>query len=155
MTRFVAGAALDLVKHKAVLIDRPTLEKIVGHIAGKDLYVALGNPRQTGKTTLLFQIRQTLRELGYWVSYVDLQAYEEYSKADFYQKLVGEMLDGFITKFSDAAGTAEAAKAVGDEDSFCQFLKLLASRSPGALKLVIMLDEIGGVPTKVGNTLFP
>ncbi len=72
MTQFEYRGALNPDDHRDIIVPRPELDRIQTHIANADLYIALRSPRQTGKTTLLFQLQANLHGHGYGAAYVDL-----------------------------------------------------------------------------------
>jgi hypothetical protein len=162
MTSFVAGGPLNPVMHKDVIIDRPQLSRILKHIENKDKYIALQGPRQTGKTTLLFQVKARLHGHGYGVAYVTLGGRNQLSQEKFYQmlcKLIWEQLSGEPGKGQPGLikGTPKRSltpEYISDEDGFAEYLVWLADNTPEARRLVIILDEVGGVPDSISLVFF-
>ena len=44
---------------------------------------------------------------------------------------------------------------VTDQEAFGNYLTWLSAHTPRARKLILMLDEVGGVPEEISETLFP
>jgi len=155
MAIFETGGALHPEEHFHIMVQRPELDRILAHIQNDDLYVALQSPRQTGKTTLLYQIQARLHGHGYGAVYLDLSGLSDLRKAQFYQKICADIWEG-LCELTDA--TAEAAlnpQQVTDQTSFCDYLTRISDHTPKAQKLVLMLDEVGGVPEATALTFFP
>lgn len=161
MNRFITKGALNADEHSHIMIHRAELDKIIEHIEHYDDYIALCNPRQTGKTTLLFQLQTSLQDRGYGVAYLDLMALDKKSEPEFYKIICEEMLAGLAELIDDnpdltPQGMSDLTpQEVADEIDFSDFLMLLSARTPQARKVVLVLDEIGGVPEEIASTFFP
>jgi len=129
------------------------LEEIINFIAAKDGYIALQGPRQTGKTTLLYQVQTKLHKKSYGVVYIDLQGMKSLGKEMFYQRLcdlIWTGLDGLV----DMSNVPWQLQKIGDEWKFSSYLTWLSAHTPLARKLIVILDEIGSVPDNVYLTFF-
>jgi hypothetical protein len=155
MTTFITNGPLNSDEHKAVLIQRSKLAKIAKQIHESDLYVAIHNPRQTGKTTALFELQEILLAEGLGVAYVDLEGRFDLTKPNFYASVANDVRQALAKVLDRSDEDEHPMPQAQDQNSFVQFLKWLSKYSPHAPKLVIMFDEISGVPTDVGKTFFP
>jgi len=151
---FITNGALNSQQHQAVLINRKEVQSLLKHLSSNDLYVALHNPRQTGKTTLLFQLQDQLRQDGYGVAYVDLEGRQDLPKAKFYEAVSSEILQEFDGVIEALPNDQQQRPRPRDQDTFTEFLKWLSKNSPRAPKLIIIFDEVGGVPDDTAKTLF-
>ncbi len=75
-----------LAPNDPVNIHRKELNEIHGQVERGDLYIALLSPRQTGKTTLLYQVQDELHGKGYGVVYLDLENLGGLDELTFYQR---------------------------------------------------------------------
>ncbi|MGK7875348.1 MAG: AAA-like domain-containing protein [Xenococcaceae cyanobacterium] len=146
MTAFIAGGALNPQKHQNIIIHRPELDLILEHLEREDLYIILQSPRQTGKTTLLYQIQDCLHGKGYGVVYLDLAGLNHLSESEFYQTICTESQEQLTGLIDDTSGILSEPKNAIHEIGFVEYLTSLATNTPEARKLVFMLDEVGGVP---------
>jgi DNA invertase Pin-like site-specific DNA recombinase len=85
MAAFQAVGGLHPEEHSHIIVRRPELDHLLAHVQNGDLYVALSSRRQTGKTTLLYQLQARLHGHGYGVVYLDLSGLNDLSKAQFYR----------------------------------------------------------------------
>lgn len=71
---FKTRGPLDPVTDSAICVPRPELDQLLraAQAPTVDAYAAILSSRQTGKTTLLYQVRARLRPRGYGVALVDL-----------------------------------------------------------------------------------
>ncbi len=99
---FIFSGALNPDKHSDIVIHRPEIDRILDHIAYKDEYVVLCNPRQTGKTTLLFDIQTRLKDDNYGVVYISLEGLDDLSKPEFYHTICSDIQDE-LSELIDAA----------------------------------------------------
>jgi hypothetical protein len=155
MTRFITNGVLDLTKHRSVVVERPKLKAMLEHINSDDLYIALHNPRQTGKTTTLYQIQKSLHGKSYGVAYIDLEGQGDMSKEAFYRWLANEILQGLDKMIECGSTEAPPLQSSVDQNTFAQYLRWLSAHSPQARKLIIILDKVGDVPAVAATTFFP
>lgn len=161
MTSFISRGPLNPERHDNIIVHRKELDDILKHIkTGTDQegYVALRAPRQTGKTTLLYQVRHHLHGKGYGVAYIDLQGLNNLKEEAFYQKICTD-IHGDLSKIIDK--DTKAAKQikimppgkVKDQSDFSAYLIWLSACTciPEVKGLVIILDEIGGIPEDIST----
>ncbi len=133
-----------------VNIRRKESVEILGHIEHEDLYIALRSSRQTGKTTLLFRLQDELISKGYGVVYLDLQNLEGLDKLAFYQHIcnnIEEQLGDSLTSDS-----TRRIQNIVNQPAFNEYLEAVARYTPQLRRVVLMLDEVGGIPDEVNNT---
>jgi hypothetical protein len=155
MTMFVAGGSLNPVKHSHIIVHRAELDTILDHIDKEDSYVILCGPRQTGKTTLLYQVQSLLNDQGYGVAYLDLSGLDDLNKNSFYHLISNRIKNSLTKLLGSNSDNAINPETVNDQTSFADYLKSLSSNTPQARKIILMLDEVGGVPEDVAETFFP
>ena len=153
MTVFVAGGALHPEKHPKIIIDRPELNLILDSIKFQNEYIILNSPRQTGKTTLLYQIQTQLHGNNYGVVYLDLSGFSNLNKAEFYrtvctniQKQLTDIINDDLETSSDAKNITQDTQRITNQCAFTDYLKFLAANTSQARKLIFMLDDINGIP---------
>lgn len=155
MTIYETAGGLNPEEHRDIIIHRPVLNRILSHIENEDNYIALGSPRQTGKTTLLFQIQDCLHGPDYGVAYLDLSGLDNLDEADFYQAICADMCEQLDEMIENVEGKGFSPPDVTNQVKFCEFLLHLSSHTPLVRKLIVLFDEIEGVPGVVSKTLFP
>ncbi len=155
MVVFKAGGALNPEEHCNIIVHRAELDLFIKHIENGELYIALRSPRQTGKTTLLYQIQACLHGQGYGVVFLDLSGLNDLDKADFYQTICTDIRDGLADLIDKTTINSLNPQDVTNQRDFCNYLKWLSGNTPQARKLIFALDEIEGVPEDVSLTLFP
>lgn len=149
MSTYITEGPLHPIKHKNLLVQRDELNKILKHIDVKDSYIALGNPRQTGKTTILNQVVILLRNKGYAVANIDLEKYAIYKTPDFYKNLSQE-----IIRSVNVPSVNYECNNVINQTSFLVFLKHVAGLLNTSRKFIVILDEVGGVPEAESQSFF-
>ncbi|MBI1930704.1 AAA-like domain-containing protein, partial [Candidatus Poribacteria bacterium] len=153
MTPFKAGGALNPEEYSHIIVHRPELDRILDHIDKEDLYIALRSPRQTGKTTLLYQIMAHLHGHGWGVVHLDLSGLSNLDGPAFYQTICADIHDQ-LGELIDAADAMVDYQQVANQIDFSNYLTRLSTHTPRAHKLIIMLDEIEGVPEEVASPFF-
>lgn len=154
MATFVAGGPLNPIENQNIIIYRSQLASILEDIINGNLYISLTSPRQTGKTTLLYQIQASLSKQGYGVVYIDFENCDDLDKTNFYQELcdnVNTSLSSFLEPTNEVSLTPQE---VINETTFFKYLGELSKNTPKARKIVLMFDEIGGVPRLFSKTFF-
>jgi class 3 adenylate cyclase len=104
-------------------------------------YVQITDPRQQGKTSLLFRLKRLLPE-AYRVVYVDTESLRSDSEASWYDDLASRV-GGQLADVLDSSPPPRAT----DCSSFRSFLRHLvtAQREGGRRPVVIALDEVGSL----------
>jgi len=150
---FQTRGPLDPVKHAAVFVERPEGDEII-HLARQahvSNYVALLSSRQTGKTTLLYQVRRRLQERHYAVAFVDLSVLGDQDEPACYQ-YVSSQIEAELHPYRPY-GEPLTATPVRSSLEFRSFLLKLARQTP-VTRIVIMLDEVGAIPSDVSDVFF-
>ncbi len=150
---FKTRGPLDPADDRAVYVPRPELDHLL-HAAQStrvDAYLAILSARQTGKTTLLYQLRYHLRPRGIGVALIDLAVVRDQSEARLYT-YVAEQLR------SEVGGTLprrveKEMLAPTNPIEFRRFLLDLARhvRTP---RIVVLMDEVEAVPPEVADAFF-
>lgn len=154
MAHFVAGGALDPVKDKESLLECRQFKDIVSHIEKESLYIPLCSARQTGKTTLLYHLRYELQKMGYGIFYIDLSNLRRLDEARFYQTICEDIENQLQKCFSDESFNQPIIENIIDQPSLLDYLESVANRSHSCRKIIIMLDEVGGVPQEFDGTFW-
>lgn len=102
--------------------------------------------RQTGKTSLLLQLRARLRETTGTV-YIDFEGIQGANLLDCYTYLARELLEELGDRVT---GTAPALPRTNGE--FLSFLRALARQTP-LMRVVVLLEEIGALPNETALNL--
>ena len=155
MTVFQTGGPLNPHEHRDIIVHRPELDRILTHIESADPYVALRGSRQTGKTTLLYQIQDRLHERGYGVVHLELSWRSNLNKAEFYQAICTDIRDQLSELPDGVSKDVLDFRHITDQDAFSDYLTRLSAHILWARKLIIMLDGIEGVSEEVSSTFFP
>src|SRR5512143_21422 len=92
-TIFKTRGPLDPVTDSAICVPRPELEQLLraAQAPAIDAYLAVLSSRQTGKTTLLYQLRARLRPRGYGIALIDLSVAREQPDVELYRYVAGEI----------------------------------------------------------------
>src|SRR5512143_898481 len=91
-TIFKTRGPLDPVTDSAICVQRPELDQLLraAQAPAIDAYLAILSSRQTGKTTLLYQLRARLRPRGYGVVLIDLAVARNQAEAELYRYVASE-----------------------------------------------------------------
>lgn len=157
MNTYVTSGPLDLNKpdHRRVLVERSEFDQMCAHIvANRDEPLAICSPRQTGKTTLLFQLQHHFQSRGYGVVYLILQGLKDLSRADFYRTISTRITRQLTDLMDDETEPAPSPEHITDEATFAAYLDWLSRHTPGAHKLLLMIDEVGSVPEEAYGAFF-
>jgi hypothetical protein len=159
---FKTRGPLDPVNDSAIFAPRPELDQLMRAVNAPtvDAYIAILSSRQTGKTTLLYQLRQRVRPRGIGVALVDLALVRDQPEDQLYRFVAGEMrseLEPNIPRRADAkAGVPpkrDAAAPPSNPIEFRRFLLDLA-RQVRAPRILLLIDEVEGVPEKYSDAFF-
>ncbi len=126
--------------HAMRLIQAPTVER----------YLAIQGPRQTGKTTLLRQLRARLKPRGYGISFVNLAGAGEFTDAQFYPLVAGRILTDLRLAMTDSDPSKTNSVLPTHAAEFYRFLLQTAQRTD-APRLVILIDQLEIVPEKLAG----
>ncbi|MBI3537350.1 MAG: AAA-like domain-containing protein [Chloroflexi bacterium] len=152
---FKTRGPLDAESDAALIVDRPELATLLRATQSPtvDAYYAILSARQTGKTTLLYQLRARLRARGYGVALLDLSGVREQPEPEFYRFVASQIqseLDPILPR---------KLKSFADADlphSPIEFRKMLFefARQVQVARLVILIDEVEGVPDAFADAFF-
>jgi hypothetical protein len=150
---FKTKGPLDPELDRDLYIPRPELEDLL-HLCRQPMvysYGALLSPRQTGKTTLLYQLSQQL-QASLPVVFIDLSVLRNQGEAACYH-YVARKLCARLEPFLDV----EAGQALPDrfETSvdFLTFLERVAENARSS-RIVVMLDEVGALSSESSDSFF-
>ncbi len=151
---FKTRGPLDPVNDSALYAPRPELDHLLrtAQATSLDAYLAILGSRQTGKTTLLYQLRARLRPRGIGVALVDLAITRDQSDEQLYRFVASEIrseLEPNLGRVADRRALALPSHSI----EFRRFLLDLA-RQAHAPRLVILLDEVEAVPAASSDAFF-
>ncbi len=161
---FKTRGPLDPVIDRTICVARPELDQLlrVAQAPTVDAYLAIQSSRQTGKTTLLYQLRAKLRLRGYGIALIDLSVTRDQAEAELYRFVAGQMLSELELHLARPAppGNLQPRRTVWDQGSLpCSAIQFRAflleiARQVQTPRLVIMFDEVEGVSEKCSDGLF-
>ncbi len=130
----------------AVYIQREADEEIVRHIRRGE-YVQLSEPRDQGKTSLIYQLRSRLDGPTCKIVYVNVTSLKKAKEADWY----GDLHERILLQLRDFLDTNGLSLVPNDCSSWRSFLQhLMASRTKqpgsGLPLLILVLDEVENIP---------
>ncbi len=152
---FKTRGPLDPVGDNAICVPRPELGTLVRAANAPTIdsyYLVLGS-RQTGKTTLLYQLRTRLRSRGFGIAFIDLSVVRDQPEPDLYQfvsseivSAIGSLLPRPLVSPPSSPGANIPADAAlpCNPIQFRTFLLRLAQNAQ-APRLIILVDEIEGI----------
>ncbi|MBM3128966.1 MAG: hypothetical protein FJ009_10155 [Chloroflexi bacterium] len=151
---FKTRGPLDPVNDSAVYVPRPELEPLLraAQATMVDAYLAVLSSRQTGKTTLLYQLRHRLRPRGLGVALIDLAVVRDQSGEHLYTYVAGALRSELSAHLPRGAEKKDAALPTNPIE-FRRFLLDLA-RQVRPPRIVILMDEVEAVPEKSSDAFF-
>lgn len=151
---FKTRGPLDPVTDRAVYVPRPELERLLraAQATSVDAYLAILSSRQTGKTTLLYQLRHRLRPRGIGVALIDLAVLHDQSEERLYAYVAGQLRSEFAANLPRSAERKDVSLPANPIE-FRRFLLDLA-RQVRAPRLVVLMDEVETVPEGVSDGFF-
>lgn len=123
------------------------LRQMEGWVTHAGSVGAVAGARQTGKTSLLLRLRHSLRDKGLFV-FADLEAIYGATLEDCFTFISGEIQEQLAAWLQPG----EQLQLAHDSQSFLAFLRQVSQRSQ-AVRIVIMLDEIGALPLDTSSRL--
>jgi len=133
----------------AVLVARPELAQLLRHARAPqvDAYIALLSSRQTGKTTLLYQLCANLRAPGFATALIDLSSVQDQPEVQVYNYVARVMRQELLP----GADSKDPLPATAVE--FQNFMLEVARRLPAG-RILVLLDEVEAVPAKLSDGFF-
>jgi hypothetical protein len=101
----------------------------------------------------MYQLRDRLRTVGFGAVYLYLGNMSDLGQPRFYEVICEDILRQVPNCFGDNVAPA-VPKNVTDQPGFVDFMAWLATRTMRCTKIVIMLDEVGGVPHDFANSFW-
>ncbi len=152
---FKTRGPLDPVADHAILIERPELKQLVRAMEAPtvDAYYAILSARQTGKTTLLYQLRARVRADGYGAALLDLAGVRDQPEADFYRFVASQILSELDPLPPRRLKNAAEKNLPTNPIEFRRLLSHLAEDA-NVPRLIILIDEVEGVPEAFADGFF-
>ncbi len=153
---FKIRGPLDPVADQAICVARPELEQLMQACQAPtvDAYLAILSSRQTGKTTLLYQLRSRLRPRGFGLALIDLGVVQGQTEADLYHFVAGEINSELERQLTlPRRRQRQGARLPSNPLEFRTFLLEIARRVH-APRLVILIDEVEAVSGKSAEGFF-
>ncbi len=152
---FKVRGPLDPVNDSAICVARPELDQLLRAVNAPtvDAYVAILSSRQTGKTTLLYQLRQRVRPRGIGVALIDLALVRDQPEDQLYRFVAGEMLSELEPNLARRTEKHEAPARPGNPIEFRRFLLDIA-RQASSPRILLLFDEVEAVPEKFSDAFF-
>jgi len=152
---FRTRGPLDPERDAAICADRSEVDDALHLIRQPNVanYLSILSARQTGKTTLLFQIRSRLQQSSFATAFVDLSVLEGHSEAAVYRFVAGQILGELRREIDLEPEAIQSLAQVNTAMELRGFFVTLAQRAR-LPRLVILLDEAGAVPASMTDAFF-
>lgn len=152
---FKTRGPLDPVSDSAICVPRPELEQLLraAQAMSVDAYIAILSSRQTGKTTLLYQLRHRLRPRGLGIALIDLAVVRDQSEEHLYGYVAGELRSELGPNLPRGVEKKDVAAQVTNPIEFRRFMLDLA-RQARVPRIVVLMDEVEAVPEKFSDAFF-
>ncbi len=153
-TIFKTRGPLDPVTDNKIIAPRPELDQLerAAQAPRVDAYFAILGSRQTGKTTLLYQLHHRLRPRGYGVALLDLASVRDQPEQQLYH-FVADELRTALAELLPPSALKPDAPLPSNPAEFRQFLLNLA-RQARTTRIVILLDEADAVAPAYANAFY-
>jgi|GEM_PF-876102 len=153
-TIFKTRGPLDPVTDSAIYVPRPELDQLLraAQATSVDAYLAVLSSRQTGKTTLLYQLRHRLRPRGLGVALIDLGVVREQTEERLYSYVASELRSELSANLPRGVDKKDAGLPKNPIE-FRRFLLDLA-RQVRAPRIVVLMDEVETVPEAAADAFF-
>lgn len=148
---FKTRGPLNPSEDRAICLPRPELTEVLRHARAPRVnsYVAILGSRQTGKTTLLYQLCAELRSPRFGVVLIDLEHMQDQPEAALYSFVA----DKIRTELQVRSNGKPAEPLPTNSIQFQQFLLNVAQRTEVA-RILLLLDEIETVSPKLSTGFF-
>jgi hypothetical protein len=152
---FKTHGPLDPTIDSLVCVSRPELDQLIRLVQAPtvDAYLAILGARQTGKTTLLHQLRARLRPRGFGVALIDLAPVREQTEPELYRFVAGKILSDLESIQARQDKSHTTPRLPTNPVEFREFL-LETARQTRSMRLVMMIDNVDAVPAKYADTFF-
>lgn len=150
---FKTKGPLDPELDRELYIDRKELDGLLLLCRQPMVYSygALLSSRQTGKTTLLYRLRQQLRD-SLPAAFIDLSVLRNQSEAACYQ-YVAQRLVARLEPWLDSDVIQSLPTQFETSVDFLSFLEVVAERARSS-RIVVMLDEVGALSPQSSDSFF-
>ncbi|MBC8263171.1 MAG: AAA-like domain-containing protein [Anaerolineales bacterium] len=143
---------LDPKEDAKLYVERPEDKTVAACVEQQD-YVMLVGARRTGKTSLLHRLRLQL-EHDYIPLFVDVMPFRESGKG-WYRHIAEKMLDQLPERVDvNSIERAELLGFASNHIGFSKFLEMLAQKAKPTDRILVMVDEVGMVPSEIADPLF-
>lgn len=136
-----------------LIIDRPELRRALRLAQQPSVtqYIAILSARQTGKTTLLFRLKDLLQDFCVCV-FVDLSVLRAQDANACFRFVAFRLLSEFRALLGRAPLPSEG-RSLDSPVDFIEFLRELATAVPTP-RIVLLLDEVGALLPEVSDSFF-
>jgi hypothetical protein len=150
---FKTKGPLDPELDRKLYVERQELRELLGLCRQPTVYSygALLSSRQTGKTTILYRLRQQLRA-SLAAAFIDLSVLRNQSAAACYQYFAQRLQAELSPWLREDAGQAPATSLETSVD-LLSFLEAVATRAR-APRIIVMLDEVGALSPESSDSFF-
>ncbi|MBI4789507.1 MAG: AAA-like domain-containing protein [Chloroflexi bacterium] len=157
-TRFIfkTRGPLDPVTDHAICVPRPELDQLLraAQAPTVDAYLAILSSRQTGKTTLLYQLRARLRPRGYGIALIDLSVVQDQAEPELYRYVASQINSELEPSAAmPRRRLKDSLRLPSHPVEFRNFLLDIARRVQSP-RLVILIDEVEAVSEKCADGFF-
>jgi len=141
-TPFQAGGPLS--SNSPVYIERRADREALQHLR-QMYYIQLTEPRQQGKTSLIYRLLGALRNSVYRLAYVDAESLKSKNETGWYRDLAVRLIGQLQSSVK-----CDKLPVPTDASTWRLFLSNLVSSEPYAAnckpRLIIAIDEVGSIP---------
>ncbi len=129
-------------------VERPEDREVASSVRSGN-YVALIGARQTGKTSLLLKLRRKLLRDGHLAIYCDLSPARD-RKPEAWYSYFQSVLRGQL----DQEAARISVPHIRDHIGFREALRQISGQLPPSRRVVVLLDEVSGLPVEVSDLFF-
>jgi hypothetical protein len=150
---FRAYGPLRLPEDRDILIDRPELGRVLS-LARQPVvtqYLAILSARQTGKTTLLLQMMDTLRG-GAACVFIDLSVLRGQDARTCF-RMVASQLASTLDEYRGEGDAPLDSSAADNPVGFLDYLQRIAKSVP-VPRIILLMDEVGALAPEVSDTFY-
>jgi len=150
---FRTHGPLRLPEDRDILIDRPELERALKLARQPTVtqYMAILSARQTGKTTLLLQMMEELRNASVCV-FVDLSVLRGQDEHACFRLVAAQLLAGLKQYLPDGEPLSQPQQ-IDSPVVFLEYAQRLAEAA-AVPRIVLLMDEVGALSEQVSDSFF-